>query len=173
MNATWRCTWYTKSVLSCSKTMGNDMLIYMSIIYVFPQSSRREISEHLQCWRTPGMLSHTEDFNLDYRGKCRYFIQSLVAWVNCGSAWANPPKRITENPSLIHWSIHTTSTVPKTSHSKGHVILRADSLNITLWSSVVFRFPCFNLCFFIYISMSTSATKMFIIRFRMWSPIIG
>ncbi|TMS15467.1 hypothetical protein E3U43_021929, partial [Larimichthys crocea] len=31
-------------------------------------SSGREISEHLHCWRTPVMLSHTEDFNPDYRG---------------------------------------------------------------------------------------------------------
>ncbi|KAG8006825.1 hypothetical protein GBF38_022862, partial [Nibea albiflora] len=38
-----------------------------SITYFCPQSSGRGISEHLHCWRTPVMLSHTEDFNPDYR----------------------------------------------------------------------------------------------------------
>lgn len=49
----------------------DDIHIFLCHFF-FLQSSAREISEHLHCSRTPGMLSHTEDFNLDTRGKCVY-----------------------------------------------------------------------------------------------------
>lgn len=65
------------------------------------------------------MLSHTEDFTLVYRGKFRYLVQlCLLVESTAALQEQTPPKRITENPSLIHWSIHMTSTVPKTSPSK-------------------------------------------------------
>lgn len=65
------------------------------------------------------MLSHTEDFTLDYRGKCRSLVQPSLQVQSTAALYEHPPpKRITENPSLIHWSIHMTSAMLKTSHRK-------------------------------------------------------
>lgn len=110
--------------------------------------------------RTPGMLSHTKDFNLEYRGE-----RAQVFWYSCIYRFEStaalheqtPPKRITENPSLIHWSIHMTSTVqcqrqvtqrtchPESGQSEYHAGFMVCSGS-----------PHFNLCFFTYTNMSAS-----------------
>jgi len=95
-----------------SKFPHNKLNIHMyHILFIVLQSSTRETEEHLHCWRPPGMLSHTEDFNLDYNGKCRCLVQ-LCMWLDSAEALHEQthPKRIT---SLIHWSIHMTRTVQR------------------------------------------------------------
>lgn len=118
--------------------------ITISLLYIFPQSSRRDISEHLHCWRTPGMLSHTVDFNLDYRGKCSYVVQPEST---ASLHEQTPLKRITENPSLISWSIQVQcqrKVAQRTRQPEDE-----QSVHRSMFVSVVLRCLCFRLLFFI------------------------
>lgn len=141
---TWKWTSYETFKPFVYQSTYKFISINISLLYIFPQSSRREISEHLHCWRTPGMLSHTVDFNLDYRGKCSYVIQPEST---ASLHEQTPPKRITENPSLISWSIQVQCQRKVAQRTR--LPEDGQSVHSSMFTGVVFGYLCIKLLFLI------------------------